>query len=191
MTGKVGDDLRGLEGVAIFILDERFHRGGRTVELLVERDKLEAESLRPVGIDGNEPDIFSFLANGHDHGLAVVECLGLAIEHVVGRGSGDDDVKAGERPGKASGHLGLTLDHQHLEVAPGLEIGQNRRQSFLGALISILGQEIVLAGSLSRSSRSGSITAVTPSLIGPAATIRLAPKPQNPINLKFLKKKEE
>ena len=114
------------------------------VELLVQRDEQKAQAGRFVGIKADEPDIFPLLAHGHQHGLAVVEHLGLAVEHVVGLRGRDDDIKAGEGLGEPLGQLGRSLNHQHLIIALGFEVGQNARQDVIGALDRR--QERVLVG---------------------------------------------
>ena len=138
---------------------------------VTSRNRKRGDSL---GIETEEADVLSLLADGHQHGLAVVERLRLGVEHIVILRCRHHDVKAGMGLGEPLGELGLSLNHQHLIITFGFELGQDARQDVFRVLDRR--QERSLSGSFSFSSDSGSITAVTPSFTGPAATTRLGLK---------------
>ena len=98
---------------------------------VTSRNRMRGVSL---GIETDEPDALSLLANGDQHGLAVVERLRLGVEHVVGVRSRDHDVEAGMGLGQTVGQLGRSLNHQHLIIALALEVGEHGGQDGFRAL---------------------------------------------------------
>ena len=127
------------------------------------------------GRNATRPTHLPFLPTVTSMVLPSLSISGSRIEHVVGLRRRDDDVEAGIGLGEAVGQLRRSLNHQHLNIAFGFEIGQHAGQTASGPLID-RARTASLSGSLSFCSDSGSITAVTPSLTGPAGTTRLGRK---------------
>ena len=97
---------------------------------------------------------------------------GSRLERIGVLRGGHDDVEAGVRFGEPPGERGASLNHQHLIIAFRLELGQHARQDFIRAL-DRRQQRCPCRRRRASASTSGSITAVMPSLTGPAVAITL------------------
>ena len=122
---EILDHAEGLECLAILILDQLLHRQRGVIESRVERHAVVAQAWLALGIEAEDPDILPFMTDGHQHGLAAVEQVGIRVQRLVVFGGRDDDLESGIGLGQLLRHFGRPLDHQDLVVALRHELGEH------------------------------------------------------------------